>query len=461
MATARPSRVARGVFALGSFALASLAAAEEAAPFKLVRSDEDYGRLADPVLRAAAPEAYKYLPVGSDAYVSLGGEIRERYDVFDAPRFGIGQRSDAYDLQRILVHADVHVDEALRVYVEAGNHDVFGKRTAVLPVDRDPTNLENAFIDYHPRGDARWRIRLGRQELVLDTTQRFIAAREGPNLRLSYDGERVTWRDGGWQVDAFSLRPRLVKDEAFGDRGDPATLFSGLYVARALATVHGTVDAYWIALDHFGARYGATVAAERRRGLGARVAMAPLPWDFEAEVLWQYGTYGSADIRAAGGGLEGGYTFTARGHPRASLRLDGATGGAPNRADRLGTFNPLFPKGLYFDESTLTTYANLVSVRPSVTLTPARALSVQLSAAWRYRQNVHDALYLIPFVSLPQTFGNTIRHVGQWSILDVLWRANRYLTLQGEYVHIVAGGAIRAAGGHDVDFEMLIAQLRF
>lgn len=147
--------------------------------------------------------------------------------------------------------------------------------------------------------------------------------------------------------------------------------------------------------------------------------------------------------------------------PRAGLRLDGASGGTVKDPNTLGTFNPLFPKGLYFDESMLTTYANLWSIRPSLSITPRPELTFEVSEAWRWKQNRDDALYLIPFVAVPDTAGTAGRYVGRWTIVDGLWRADRWLTFQAEYVHVDAGTAIHEAGGHGVNFEMLIAQFRF
>lgn len=223
--------------------------------FQLVRADEDY-RPNDQF--APAPEPYKYLPLTQDGetYLSFGGELRERYDVFDAPRFGIGTRSDAYDLQRLLLHMDFHLNRRFRLFAQLGRHDVFDKRTAVLPVDRSPTNVQNLFVDLVPDAGEHWRLRVGRQELLFNTTQRFVAVREGPNLRQSYDGTRLTWQKGSWSVDGFTVRPVIVRPDAFENHGDPNTRFSGLYVSRSLDQPQDVLQAYWYALDHWNAHYG-------------------------------------------------------------------------------------------------------------------------------------------------------------------------------------------------------------
>ena len=438
--------------------------ADEPAPFRLVRSDENYNPNIHQGRYSTAPEPWKYVPLTADGetYLSFGGEIRERYDVFDAPRFGIRTRSDSYDLQRLLLHGDLHFGRRLRLYAELGKHEVFGKRTAVLPVDESPTNFQNLFIDILPDAAERWRVRVGRQELLLNPTQRFISVREGPNLRQSYDGARVSWTRGAWKVDAFSFRPMLVvKPDAFDNRGDPNSLFSGAYVSHAIDKPEDVIEGYWLAYDHWNAQYGTKVGPERRRTVGTRVALHKGGWDLDTDLARQYGTFAGRDIRAWAIGADGGFTFDTSLKPRLGLRFDGASGGSSTDPNSLDTFNPLFPKGLYFDESMLTTYANLLSVRPSLTITPVRTLTLQVSEAWRWKQTVQDNLYLIPFVPIPQTAGTAGKYVGRWTIVDGNWRANRWLTFQGEYVHVAAAEAVQAARGHDVDFFMLIAQLRF
>jgi Alginate export len=435
-----------------------------AAPFRLVRSDENYDpqRLAAGV--APAPEPYKYLPLTPDGstYLSLGGELRERYEALDAPRFGIGAPSDTYDLQRLLLHADLHVGPQLRLYAELGDHRVFGRRTAATPVDESWPNVQNLFLDLSPEAAEHWRLRLGRQELLLNPMQRLVAVREGPNLRQSYDGGRLSWASNDWRADAFSLRPVVVvKPDAFENRADPGTRFSGLYVSHALAAAGSTLDAYYLAYDHANARFGALSAFEHRRTVGSHVTLRQGAWDADADVAWQFGHYGSRRIDAWAFGADGGVTLAQALQPRIGLRADAASGGSASSPTNLGTFNPMFPRGGYFDESSLTTFANLWSLRPNLTLSPSRSLSLQLAEAWRWKQNGADAVYMVPLVPIAATRAVPARYLGRWTILDATWRANRWLSFSAEYMDVAAGPGLTLAGGRDTRFGMLLGQLKF
>jgi len=89
------------------------------------------------------------------------------------------------------------------------------------------------------------------------------------------------------------------------------------------------------------------------------------------------------------------------------------------------------------------------------------SLSVSATVQERWRQTGYDAVYVQPYAPIAATLGNHERRVGEGYRVDAVWRANRYLTLSGELLHQTAGPAIRLAGGHAVDFAMLIGQLRF
>jgi hypothetical protein len=101
--------------------VAASAHAADAPAFKLIRSDESYAYLADKP--GAGLDSLRYIPLGPNAYLSLGGEARVRVDSIDAPRFGVdGAQADLYGLGRFLFSADLHLGSRVRVYGQLGLH---------------------------------------------------------------------------------------------------------------------------------------------------------------------------------------------------------------------------------------------------------------------------------------------------------------------------------------------------
>src|SRR5947208_14705010 len=61
-------------------------------PYTLLRFNEDYRRLSSPQNRTDLFDPLKYIPLdpnNADSYLSFGGEIRERFEHFTHPGFGL------------------------------------------------------------------------------------------------------------------------------------------------------------------------------------------------------------------------------------------------------------------------------------------------------------------------------------------------------------------------------------
>jgi hypothetical protein len=442
-----------------SFAACDASQAADAPPFKLIRSDESYGYLADNP--GAGLDGLRYSPLGPDAYLSLGGEARLRVDSLDAPRFGIaGEQADLYGLGRVLFSADLHLGSRVRVYGELGLHRDFDKKDPPTAIERDGLDAQVGFVDVTPDADRRWRLRLGRQEVALNPTQRFVSVRESPNIRQSFDGARVTRQSAGLRLEAFYLHPVTIQAGAFDDSSNRGQQFYGVYVSKALNKAV-SLDVYAFELDRDGVRYGAARGDERRTSYGARLAGKRGAIDYEAEGVLQGGRFAGRDIQAWAGSLGGGYTLVRPWSPRLGLRLDAGSGDKDPGDDKLGTFNPLFPKGAYFNDTGLTSWSNLLAVRPSLGLSPRRDVTLELSYLMRWRQTGEDAIYLQPSTALAPAGPDRSKAVGDAIQMDAAWQINRNLKVQGQLVHQSAADAVQALGGRSVDFAMLIVQARF
>jgi hypothetical protein len=382
-------------------------------------------------------------------------------DAFDAPRFGVaGEQADTYGLVRGLFSADLHLGDRVRVYGQLGWHRDVDKTDTPALTDRDGLDGQVGFIDVTPDAGRRWRLRLGRQELQFNPTQRFVSVREGPNIRQSFDGLRVTRQTDGLRLDAFFVTPVTIIPGAFDDSSNRDQRFYGLYAAKRLSQAI-SLDVYALGLDRDRARFGAVTGDERRRSLGARLAGQAGAVDVEAEGMVQHGSFAGRKIRAWGGSIGGGYTLTAPWKPRLGLRVDAGSGDKDPTDDRLQTFNPLFPKGAYFNESGLTSWSNLTAVRSSLGLSPTKAVSLEVSYLDRARRTGGDAIYLQPATALPGSAASRARRVGQALQVDAGWQATRNVKLQVQALRQVTGASVKAAGGRDGDFVMAIVQYRF
>src|SRR5438093_1147327 len=259
--------------------LANNSRADDAPPhpqFKLSRQDEDWSVLRDPALRTDAFDTVKFIPLNRDgsSWLTLGGEVRERYEYFDNFNWGKGPQDDnGYLLQRYMIHADAHIGEHFRVFTQFKSGLEDGRNGVPRPTDRDEFDVHQLFADVRVPFDEMdsLTLRVGRQELSFGT-QRLVSVRESPNVRQSFDGARATLRWTEWQFDAFAKRPVETKTGVFDDGSDPRSKFWGFYgVAPFPLLAGGKADFYYLGVERDSARFNQGTARELRHSIGMRL----------------------------------------------------------------------------------------------------------------------------------------------------------------------------------------------
>jgi hypothetical protein len=427
--------------------------------FRLERFEEDHSKVFQEDGTDSTYRRLKHIQLGDQNYVSLGGEIRERVDTYDAPSFGIGTSKDTYDLQRLLLHADAHFGDRTRLFVQLGRHSQYGKVQSG-PSDTDGADIQNAFLDFIPDPEKRLTLRIGRQDIFLNSAQRFVSVREGPNMRQSFDGVSVGWVDSSVRIKAFLTRPIRYKPGTFDDASDNRQRFFGADISYAFDAAN-TLEAYALELDRDRVNFGSAQADERRRSVAVRWAGNDDNVDHDVEAIYQYGIFGDKDIRAWALSLGAGYTFRQKLTPRLGIEIDAGSGDRNPKDGNLETFNPLFPRGPFFDPSSLNSWANLLLVRASFSIIPTNSMNLSFSVGERWRQSTSDAVYTQPYIPLAATLGNRERRVGEQYEFNMTWQANRHLVILAQALHATAGPAILLAGGRSVNYAMLTAQFRF
>ena len=433
-------------------------------PYQSLRYDEDYRYLRDLSRRTDVWDVLKYVPLRDDGarYLSIGGELRERYEYFHNSLWGQGpQDDDGFLLQRYMLHADVHIGERMRVFGQLKSGLESGRTGGPRPPDEDELDLHQAFVDLavYPR----LMMRAGRQELAFGSS-RLVSVREGPNVRQSFDGLRVMLTTTPWRIDAFITLPVKTRRRVFDDASDHARLFWGVYVVRPLAFLpKGNIDLYYLGLDSKQAEFDQGTAHELRHSLGTRLWGKPDPWDYNCEFVYQWGRFGRGAITAWTAASDAGYTFRAmRFPPRLGLKADIASGDRDPRRQGLQTFNALFPKGSYFNEASLIGPANFFDVHPNLTLQLAEQVRFTVDWDFFWRQSLRDGIYGNAVNLVRSGQGSRARYIGSAPTVQTEWEAERHMTLTMNYTHFFAGTYLRQSGpGKDVDFVATWVTYRF
>jgi hypothetical protein len=438
-------------------------AAHERPEIQLNRWQEDWSVLADPELRTEPLDNLKYMPLSSDdpnSYLSLGGDLRERVESTQLAPFGIGNpHSNTYLIQRLEFHADIHPSANWQIFVQLQDDRAFGKGI-ITPVDKDPLDLEQAFVTYSNEiAGGNLKVRVGRQQMGFDL-QRFIGVRDGPNVRQSFDAVWADWERSSWRFITFWSHPvQDVPDEPFDDHSSRALQYGGFRIERK-DVGPGKLSAYYSRYDADAAHYLDGGGNEHRNNLDLRYAIARGAVDWDLEGMRQTGRVGNKEIRAWAVGSRGGYTFKgALWSPRIGLQVDLASGDQRHGDGTIGTFNPLFPNAYYFTLASTPTYANLIHVRPSLELHPLHNLKIIAGLGLQWRQTTADAVYTIPDRPVPGTAGPPGRWTGTYEQLRAEWAISHHWTAAVEGVQYQVGDLIRRAGGLNADY--LGIELRF
>ena len=386
--------------------------------------------------------------------LDVDGELRERFESVNNPVFGLSTPvQNDYFLHRAMLAGRIRHDSGFGVGVKVVSGLVSGWDHPP-PTQDDPFDVLEGYVEHSmPFANGELALRVGRQEMVFGAA-RLVSVRESPNIRRAFDGANATRTRRDARATAFFVRPVSPQDGVLDDRSSNDQRFWGVYVTWPAAIREGLgVDAYYLGLDRADARFAQGVARELRHTVGTRLFGEAKRWDWNVEAAWQWGSFGSSDIRAWTVSVDAGFAFTTLPHaPRLGLKADAISGDEDPEDRRLGTFNPLFPKLPYFSEANLATPANLLDVQPNLRLSLTDRISATLSWNKLWKHKAADAFYTPPLVPVAGTSRTSSRDVGWQASVLIAWQATDRLELAATYVGFEPGPGIRQAQGRDGSF---------
>jgi len=451
----------------------SVSTPESPAParmYHLLREEDDCSFLADPAMRKDFWDPIKYIRLRSgrnDWFLSIGGEAREVWEQIGNDNWGQQPFMNGYFNERYMVYFDVHYGNHVRSFVELKSGLNSSRIGGPRPIDEKKLDFQAAFFEVGTGDERNWiKLRAGRQELEYGSG-RLIDVREGPNVRLSFDGFMVKSKLNRWIVDGFTMRPDLDKPGFFDNELNHQVSFWGAYATRSLPKKIN-LDLYYLGLDRKEATFQRGTAHEVRHSIGGRisrpVATEQPGWDFDCEALWQFGRFGLNNIEAWTVASETGYRFTTgRLKPRFSSKADISSGDHPG-SSALGTFNPLFPKGNYFGVLATTGPGpiNFIDLHPRVETTLPRNVTASFDWIFQWRESLDDGVYAVPGFLVRAADGSRARFVGHRPGTEIRWQASRHLWFQGDYGLFFAGDFLKETQpGRTLNYWALWAGYKF
>lgn len=211
--------------------------------FRNLRYEENWRYLADPTCMDGRLDQLKYMVLddAQQIYLSMGGELRLRYEFTNNPNFGRNPTDpDGYFLKRYLMHSDLHFTERARLFVQLQAANESGRLNGPRAEDEDDADINQAFVDVEMYGDGAENatLRAGRHELEFGAS-RLLSARDGLNTWQSFDGVRSFGRLGRWNYSATVAQPVNTVPGAFDNYSSPRNQYAGASVWSALPWVAG------------------------------------------------------------------------------------------------------------------------------------------------------------------------------------------------------------------------------
>jgi hypothetical protein len=426
--------------------------------------------LCNPAARGNDPwDRVKYIALGRSSYISFGGELRASYERYLNYNWGSGPQSpNGYYLNRLIGHVDLHLGTRVRVFAEFQSGLEFGRNGGPRPVvDQDKLDVSQLFLELNPstqKDTPAISLRLGRQELN-EGEGTLVSTRE-LNVRRPFDGIKFVFRRPKWRIDAFAVKPVATRNGFFDDAPDRGQTFWGVWATttKKLAFVR-KLDFYYLGLDRSNAGFDKGTARERRNTLGFNAHEGAGRITFIQEGDLQLGTFGSGQLTAWKFAQAVSYSL-----PRIRYRpifgLQGAISsgdGSPSNAN-LGTFYPLFPKGLYYGYMLFTSGSlNAIVVHPTASLQLSRKISINLDNFFFWRESASDGIYSQSGMFLRTGQTSRARYVGATQDLSLVWQVDQHTTVQPLAAYYEVGSSLRSIqpAGKNASYLSVTASYRF
>lgn len=437
--------------------------------YHYLRYNDDFSYLAGPK-DSYEPDVFdpiKNILLGDDVRLSLGGEIRGRFESVTHKNYGVARPTqDAYFLHRYYYHADFKYRELARIFVQGVSAAIEDHDGAPgIPNPEEHFDVHQMFADVRFLGEqVPLALRFGRQELNYGN-ERLVSVLDWANVRRTWDGVKLFWSDKTWDADVWYVKPVVIeRDKA--DESDEEVDFYGAYVTYKGIPEHG-VDAYFLAIDDIRDRPN----ANNRTGdlalytLGGRLWGKTGPWDYDTELTGQWGKWAGDTIQAWSWSIDGGHTLEKLPcSPRIGAGFDLATGDENPWDGIHGTFNQLFPLGhKFFGFLDQVGRQNVVAQNVNVTLKPHKSVAAQIAYHTFWNHELRDALYNAGGIAVRRDpRGDSGHEVGHELDLTIKWQVDVHMSLLFGYSHMWTSDFIQGTGkDEDPDLFYVMYSYKF
>jgi len=411
-----------------------------------------------------------YLPKDLKDKLKVNVEMRYRLEARDD--FDFSERlddTDTFHLLRTRLMLDANLSDSIRAFVQLQDSRIFDTTSAnrFSITFRDEFDLRQAYVDLKVKEISEaLTLRAGRQELSYGD-QRLVGGFDWSNVAQSFDGVKLIYADKKFSIDGF-LTEKVIIDRANPNNWyDDNEGFHGFYATYKGIDKH-LLDLYYlyrntsepVAMGPNGTRK----LDESTVGLRVRGDKVN-NFDYTLEYAYQFGEFGSLDVKAHALIALAGYTFN--GHPwkpRLGLEWDFASGDKDSTDSQRNTFDNLWPTNhLHYGYIDLVSLQNINAYRLTGDIKPNKKLTLQADYWLFYLDETTDAAYNAGRGTLRAARGTAgSGYLGAEVDFLLKYAMNKNVNLLGGYSRFFAGTFLARSGNNDdANFFYLQSLLKF
>ncbi|WP_299674697.1 alginate export family protein [uncultured Tenacibaculum sp.] len=420
---------------------------KEQPKFSLFRASENYEYLKEhEKFKKDFFDPIKFIPLNEnkDIYLSLGGQIRPRFEHY-SNRLWNGEEDQDFYSQRLSFHTNLVLGKHFRIFSELYHGYTSHEKEFV---EYDELDFHQFFAEFIIpfKNQSKLSVILGRQELGFGAG-RLIGFREGPNIRRAFDASRIIFSKSKTNIQAFygkEVRPTFSAFDneftLFNDNTNNPKLW-GLYSQFKIPGFNGMNEIYYLGYQNNNATFNDVTGEENRHTLGLRrFGKIGKRFQYNTELIYQFGKLGTNDVSAFN--LESDWHYKLINTNwlwNPGLKLE-YTSGDKNIGDgKINTFNPLFVNPAYYSLAASITPVNLISLHPSISAKPTEKLKIYAEWAFFWRASENDGLYQPPRFINRLSNGITARDLGNQFGFKASYEFNRHLSFDLDMSYFIAG----------------------
>jgi hypothetical protein len=382
---------------------------------------------------------FKHLPINHHkGFLSAGLQLRETYEYFNDYLWGLGPQDDnGYLLHRVLLQNDFRWNRHLRIFNEIQSSTLSFRNGGPRPVqDLNKLAFNQLFAELSIAVNKKslLKLRLGKQSL--NYGEGTLLDLRDANVRRSFTGLKLILEKKVLKVDVFLMELSEVKDGIFDDRRNVAQKIGGIWATRKLISplLH-RMDLYYLLTDRQQARFNTGSGREIRHTIGTAFTLQKANWYSYSEMDFQWGTFTGATILAWKIAPSISYQVkTGKLQPLFSIQAAISSGDKQEGDGTLQTFNPIYPKAIYYGYMENAGSANLLMLHAKTAFRLSGHFKMVTGYYRFWRQQTGDGIYAVNGAFLLPA-ANDAKPVGwMWDML-VEYQVNNHLTfhLIGSY----------------------------